>query len=101
MRADPRALERSELGEASGASRERQVALRAESRLRSSGYPALTDLRCHFHEGSLFVSGNVPSYHLRQVVYALLKEIEGVEVFVDQVEVHKNPLTLQARGKAR
>ena len=63
------------------------VVMRAESRLRESGYAALRDLQCRYHEGVLFASGVVPSFYLKQVVYASVKDIEGVEIFVDQVEV--------------
>ena len=59
----------------------------AECRLLSSGYIALSDVRCDFDEGVLRLHGLVSTYHLKQVALALVADIEGVRVVRNQIEV--------------
>ena len=59
----------------------------AYSRLHSSGYVVLRHLTCEYHEGVLAVRGRVPTFYLRQVAQTVLRQVPGVEVFVDHIEV--------------
>ena len=66
---------------------DRQLIDLARGRLRDSGYLALDGVHCDYRKGSLIVSGNVPSFYLKQVVYVLLKDLEGPTRYVDQLTV--------------
>ena len=37
-------------------------------------------IRYHFHDGSLYLDGTLPSYYLKQVLQFLLIDIEGVKI---------------------
>lgn len=50
-------------------------------------YPAHHRLRCSFRAGVLVVQGRVSSYYMRQMVWALVADLEGIDEFVDRVEV--------------
>lgn len=67
--------------------REPKILESVRSRLKGSAYPAVRRLRCNYHEGVLTVRGRVASFHERQVAWALLGELEGVDEFVDRIEV--------------
>ena len=59
----------------------------AQGKLHNCGYAALGRLRCRYYEGVLSIRGKVPSYYLKQVAYTLLRDVEGVEEYSDQIEV--------------
>lgn len=59
----------------------------AQRRLQNSPYPAHRRLRCSFRAGVLIVQGQVSSYYLRQMAMALVADLDGVDQFVDGVEV--------------
>ena len=63
------------------------LAARAESGLRTSGYRSLRVISCESHEGRLVLRGRVPSYYLKQVAQEQVRRIEGVESIVNAVEV--------------
>lgn len=59
----------------------------AESRLRTSPYPAVRRLACDCHDGVLTLRGQVPSYYHKQMACTLLGRLAGVEKIVDDIEV--------------
>lgn len=59
----------------------------AQRRLQCSSYPAHRRLRCSFRAGVLIVQGRVPSYYVRQLALALVADLDGVDQFVDRLEV--------------
>jgi hypothetical protein len=60
---------------------------RATRLLRHAAYAPLTALRCDFHDGVLTVRGRVPSFHLKQIAQVLLRDVEGVGVIDNRVDV--------------
>lgn len=63
------------------------VAAEAQRRLQQSSYPSHRRLECRFHGGVLTIQGRVPSFYLRQVAWALVTGVRGIDEFVDQMEV--------------
>ncbi|MGH7140441.1 MAG: hypothetical protein ACREHD_32300 [Pirellulales bacterium] len=59
----------------------------AQRRLQNSPYPAHHRLRCSFRAGVLIVQGQVSSYYMRQMAWALVADLDGIDQFVDRVEV--------------
>ena len=47
-------------------------------RLRSSGYPLLGRLACEVADGVVTLSGDVPTFHLKQVAQAVLLQVGAV-----------------------
>lgn len=60
---------------------------RATRLLRQAAYAPVTTLHCDFHDGVLTVRGRVPSFHLKQVAQSLLRDVEGVGVIDNRVDV--------------
>ena len=60
---------------------------RALARLRRSPYREVRRVACEFHEGMLRLSGRVPSYYLKQMALAAVREMDGVEEIHNHVEV--------------
>jgi osmotically-inducible protein OsmY len=56
-------------------------------RLRSSGYLLLRAVRCDVTDGVVTLSGDVPSFHLKQVAQAVLLKIESVRKVRNLLEV--------------
>jgi hypothetical protein len=48
------------------------VQFAARAALRNAGYRALVDVECHLVNGSLVLSGTVPSYYLKQVAQSVV-----------------------------
>ena len=46
--------------------------------LRESPYAALRELECDFRDGVLTLRGVVPTFHTKQVAYAMLLQVNGV-----------------------
>ena len=44
----------------------------ARAALQSAGYRALANLDCHVADGSIVLSGTVPTYYLKQVAQAVV-----------------------------
>lgn len=59
----------------------------AQRRLQNSPYPSHRRLHCDFRAGVLIVRGQVSSYYLRQMVWALVGDLDGMDRFVDRIEV--------------
>jgi len=64
-----------------------EVRTMAEARLRRSGYSALRDVNCVFHDGMLTLRGRVPTHYLKQVAQQRVRELEGVRWVNNQIEV--------------
>jgi carbon storage regulator len=59
----------------------------AEDRLRRSSYLALRDIVCEVREGVAQLRGRLPSHYLKQVAQAIVAEVGGVAVVMNQIEV--------------
>ena len=55
--------------------------------LRQTAYPELWKITCHIYEGVLTLNGAVGSYFLKQLAYAAVAGVKGVETIVNQLEV--------------
>jgi osmotically-inducible protein OsmY len=67
----------------------------AEERLARSGYGVLKSVRCNVELGVLFLSGTLPSYYLKQMAQAVVANLEGIRLVINQIDVadpaHKAP----------
>ncbi|GEM_PF-967503 len=72
---------------ASGAIRRTTIEEEAEDRLRRSGYLALRDISCEVREGVARLRGRLPTHYLKQVAQAIVAEVEGVVVVMNQIKV--------------
>jgi osmotically-inducible protein OsmY len=59
----------------------------AYNRLSNASHYFLRRILCEYDNGTLFVSGKVPSYYLKQLVHSRLRGIEGVQQIEDQIQV--------------
>jgi osmotically-inducible protein OsmY len=59
----------------------------ADSRLRRLSYPQLWKIICEFHEGVLTLRGAVNSYFLKQLAFATVASVNGVQEVSDRLEV--------------
>jgi hypothetical protein len=59
----------------------------AQARLSASPYLELRVLACDSHEGVLAIRGRVPSFYLKQLAQATVRDVPGVEVIHNQVQV--------------
>lgn len=59
----------------------------AERRLESSSHLFRRSIHCEFEEGTLYVSGAVPSFYLKQTAQSLVAGIEGVQRVCNDVRV--------------
>jgi len=55
--------------------------------LQSSGYHALQNIECKVHGGSVFLSGVVPTFFLKQMAQAVALRVDHVLEVVNRVEV--------------
>ena len=55
--------------------------------LQSSGYRVLSKLECEVRDRSVFLSGVVPTFFLKQMAQAVALRIEQVREVVNRVEV--------------
>ena len=72
---------------ASGAIRRTTIEEEAEDRLRRSGYLALRDISCEVREGVARLRSRLPTHYLKQVAQAIVAEVEGVVVVMNQIKV--------------
>lgn len=73
--------------EAQSNSSDRRIAEAARERLRSSPYQALRIVRCECRHGVLTLAGRVPSFYMRQVAQAQLRDLVGVRRIEDHLQV--------------
>ena len=73
-----------------GVSRERPaagIAATAQRQLRESAYLDLRYVRCEFRDGVVTLSGQVPTFYLKQVAQTIVGKLEHVEKVVNQLVV--------------
>ena len=70
---------------------QRNVGLRALvlAALRSTGYLALRGLKCQVSEGAVVLSGEVPSFYLRQMVQAIVLRVGQLGEIRNLVQVRR------------
>lgn len=59
----------------------------ARERLLGSGCRALHRICCDYHEGTLFLTGNVSTYYLKQMAQEMVRETPGVKEISNCIEV--------------
>jgi hypothetical protein len=59
----------------------------AKSKLQSLPFSQLRKIDCDFHEGVLTLRGKVSTFFLRQMAFAAVRSLDGVEVVTDRIEV--------------
>lgn len=59
----------------------------ARLHLARMGYPRLRAVECSFHDGMMFLSGKVPSYHQKQLAQEALRDIRHISLVVNNLEV--------------
>jgi osmotically-inducible protein OsmY len=64
-----------------------KIAEIARSRLRASAYASVRTLQCEHHEGVLVLRGRVSSYYLKQMAQEAVRNLHGVELILNAVEV--------------
>lgn len=69
-------------------SRESDATLRSAERiLAECPYACLRRLSCTWHDGSVAVTGNVPSYFLKQMAHTLVRRVAGGCLIEDHIQV--------------
>ena len=63
------------------------VADHARVALLRNPYLALRNVDCQYHDGTLTLSGCLPSYHLKQVAQTAVASLDGVRRIVNVIEV--------------
>lgn len=58
-----------------------------EKRLRESMYIPLRAVTCHFTDGQVTFRGIVPSFYLKQVIFSLVEDLEGIRGIKDEIDV--------------
>jgi hypothetical protein len=61
----------------------------AQARLRDSAYRQLQNLTCDSHEGVLAIRGRVTCFYYKQLAQTAVRDIPGVEVIHNQVQVDR------------
>ncbi len=64
----------------------------AESRLHESNYLELHQIRCTFRHGILTLCGMVSTFHARHVAQELIKDLEGIDIIDNQIEVNSQAI---------
>lgn len=65
----------------------RSVAALARERLLRSGCRALHRVHCSHQGGTLFLTGNVSTYYLKQLAQEAVRETPGASEIVNRIEV--------------
>ncbi len=63
------------------------VAGKAMERLQGCSYSALRHVQCRFQEGVLILSGQVPTFYMKQVAQELLRNMKHVEQIDNRLNV--------------
>jgi osmotically-inducible protein OsmY len=56
-------------------------------RLNSTGYRSLSLVRCQFHNGTLTLKGEVPSYYHKQIAQEAIRKIGNVTAIENKIDV--------------
>jgi len=59
----------------------------ARRRLQQQPHLAMQRIWCEFREGRLFLQGQVPSFHYKQIAQTVVAGLEGVDQVVNDIEV--------------
>ena len=59
----------------------------ARIRLQLSPYRALRRVNCEFTDGTLYLQGQVPTYHYKQLAQVTVLGIDGIQRVVNELEV--------------
>jgi osmotically-inducible protein OsmY len=59
----------------------------AQEILQGSPYHAIRRLECRYRDGTLVVSGSVPSFFLKQLAQSAVRRVDGVKEIDYQIEV--------------
>jgi hypothetical protein len=59
----------------------------AETRLHQSNDVELRQIRCNYRRGILTLYGTVSNFHVRQIAQELIKDLEGIDIIDNQIEV--------------
>ena len=60
----------------------------AELRLHESDHMELHGIRCTFRHGILTLYGMVSTFYVREVAQELIKDLEGIDIIDNQIEVN-------------
>ena len=71
----------------SPAGKDESLRAAATARLRASGYRLLGNLRCEVRGGVISVSGEVPTFYLKQVAQTAVAQVDGVQELVNLIDV--------------
>jgi osmotically-inducible protein OsmY len=66
---------------------ETRIEKAAEQRLRESGYAPLRNVACCCRAATAVLTGEVPSFHMKQIAQTLVLKIDGVEQVDNLLEV--------------
>jgi osmotically-inducible protein OsmY len=67
--------------------RDKSLAEAAQRILRDSPYHSIRQLQCRCHDGVLTLSGDVASFHLKQLSQIAVQHLDGVERIRNVIEV--------------
>ncbi len=70
---------------------ETMVAEIARQRLRQSPYPILRRIHCRYHAGVLMLTGEVPTFYMKQIAQTLVRDVEQVEQIENRLIVDSSP----------
>lgn len=59
----------------------------AQRQLSTSSYPPLRDVCCRMHNDTLVLTGSLPSYHMKQMAQTVVRDVKGVGVVVNLIDV--------------
>lgn len=59
----------------------------AQQRLESSGYEALKAIRCRFRRGTMFLTGETPTYFHKQLAQEAVRSLAAVNSINNQIAV--------------
>lgn len=69
--------------------------------LKSTGYPALTDIQCRHCNGAIVLQGRVPSYYHKQIAQAVLLADPAFELVQNLLEVNGDDAPAAVRPRWR
>ena len=67
--------------------RQPSVERAARRRLADIGYRSLASVRCHFHDGTITLHGDVPSYYHKQIAQEAMRNVENIDAIVNEINV--------------
>jgi osmotically-inducible protein OsmY len=80
-------LERTALNTEGNSDLTHRIAATAKSRLRRDPHLAVQRIWCEYHDGHLFLRGQVPTFYHKQLAQVAVANLEGVSLVVNEIEV--------------